>query len=361
MDASTLVEQRTGVANYIYQILVRLVSNKNWQFILYSNKQISFPKSDNVRLEVHLPYRKGPLWLNTQALLSIKRDNLDLFWGGNGYLPVWLPTRTTSLLTIHDLVYLQAGATMPLVSRWSRRLFQPMSVKMADSIVAVSNATADEMLTHNCRSPNAIINPQVNDEYGIASKNEINKVIQAYSLDNRYLLALGTLEPRKNLAVLVRAYLKVRGMGIVLPKLVIAGGKGWLEGELPLLISKGEKAGFIQKLGYVSDGNMKGLYAGAEAFIFPSIHEGFGMPVLEAQLCGTPVLISDIPSLLEASGEVACTFRPTEQGIVEVLKQYAENELPLTCRLRRTITNNPQKAVEKMIELIEKTTGQIEK
>jgi len=352
IDASALVKQGTGVGNYISAILLELVKNTNDEFILYSNQNIEFPSFDNVTCKVSVPYRKGPLWQNTQLRQQIIHDKVDVFWGGNGYLPIGLPNQIKTVLTIHDLVYCQAGATMPLISRWSRKVFQPIAVKKADKIIAVSHATASEMLLHYNRSPNVVIHPQVNEEYGITPDNEQQRVKDKYQLSQSYFLVLGTLEPRKNLPVLVAAWIKLSEQGVDLPLLAIAGGKGWLSGDLPELVTKGEKLGVLKKLGYVEQTDMKALYAAADVFILPSLYEGFGMPVLEAQLCGTPVLISDIPSLNEASGGVACRFTPSVDGVCNVLTKYINSELPLACRLQSTISNDATKAANIMLSLL---------
>lgn len=353
VDATALGAEKTGVGNYIYSLLIIMVQRQSdWQFVLYSNQSVVFPAFSNVVIRVHTPYRKGPAWVNTQLKRDIYRDKLDVFWGGNGYLPYKMPNKISSVLTVHDLVYRQAGATMPWYSRWSRRIFQPRSVKIATKVVAVSRATASEMSQIYNRKPDSVINPQVDKSYGLCAKQQVANVIERLDLKEPYLLVLGTLEPRKNLIALIKAYLKVVNSGSTLPILAVAGGKGWLHGELPELVNKGVELGVIKKLGYVEQSLMAGLYAGAEAFIFPSLYEGFGMPVVEAQLCGAPALISNIASLNEASGKVACSFEPNQVSIETCLRNLANNKLPLICRLPETIQNQPEVAATKMLELL---------
>ncbi|PJE78192.1 D-inositol 3-phosphate glycosyltransferase [invertebrate metagenome] len=241
---------------------------------------------------------------------------------------------------------------MPWYSRLGRKIFQPFSVKNANKIVAVSHATESEIKHYYEKEPNLVINPQVDKRYAICDKQEILRILDKYELKS-YLLVLGTLEPRKNLVALLQAYLSVIGQGYNLPMLVLAGGKGWLEGELPELVAKGEQLGVVKKLGFVVADDMQALYAGAEVFILPSLYEGFGMPVLEAQLCGCPVLISDIPSLNEASGGIACKFEPTIKGIAGTLIKLSKNQLPLVCRLPCTSQNDSVQAARKMLSLID--------
>lgn len=353
VDATALVEKRTGVGNYIYELLVRIVKEKNdWQFILYSNSTIFFPDFTNVRCCVTKPKFKGALWQNFQLLPQLFFDRNDVYWGGNGLLPIVLPKCTRTILTVHDLVYRQAGATMPFYSRYSRRLCQPMSVHKSDTLVAVSRATDSEMKEFYHRSADEIIHPQMKKDFFPANEAEKLRVKRKYLLPDRFLLVIGTLEPRKNLVALMKAYKKSKALHPRLPLLAMAGGKGWLSGELPELVSDMEASGIVKKLGYVADEDMCGLYSSAELFILPSLYEGFGMPVVEAQLCGTPVAISAIPSLLEASGGVGCSFEPRERSIEEFLSLYGQDQIEIPSRDPSSIPNNPDVAAEKMASLI---------
>lgn len=353
IDATALVERCTGVGNYIYELLHRIVKEKSdWQFILYSNAPIYFPDFSNVQCHVSRPKLKGALWQNLQLLPQLFRDKPDVFWGGNGLLPVLLPGSTRAVLTVHDLVYRQAGATMPWFSRYSRQLCQPMAVRKADALIAVSEATNTEMQAFYGRTADAIIHPQLKEDYYPAGDTEKNRVREKYQLPPSFLLVIGTLEPRKNLVALVKAYKTVKQDHPQLPLLAIAGGKGWLDGELPELVAELQAEGTVKKLGYVADEDMRGLYSAAELFILPSLYEGFGMPVVEAQLCGTPVAISAIPSLMEASGGVAATFGTDENAIKGFLCLYAQSSVKTPMREIALIPNNPDAAAEKMAEIV---------
>lgn len=352
VDATALVKNRTGVGNYIFLILEGLVKNYNHQFILYSNQEIFFPDYSNVKKIVHTPFRKGPAWQNTQLIFSLYQDKPDIFWGGNGYLPFIAPSETKMLLTIHDLVYKYASDTMPTLSRWSRAVFQPLSVRRADSIVAVSAATANQMKIDYAREPNVVVHPQIDTQFSIESKLDFEEIGTKYGL-SEYLLTIGTLEPRKNMAMLIESYLEVIDSGYSLPQLAIAGGKGWMQGELDRLVDVGVNKGVIKKLGYVPDAELSALYANASTFILASAYEGFGMPVLEAQSCGCPVLISNIESMREAANDICCTFEPTKISLKNSLIKLATGTLPLVCRLPVTITNDAQLASQKYLHLME--------
>lgn len=310
------------------------------KFILYSNTDIHFSSAPNITFKTMRTNRRGALWHQTRLAPALIRDRVDVFWGANGYAPLALPRRIRSVLIVHDLVWHHAGHTMPKLSYWSRRIFQPAALRVADKVIAVSEATALEVRHKFGRRVDAVIPPVVSSSYCLPPDQEKREIAGKLGIAGPYLLAVGTLEPRKNFDTLIRAYLDAHAAGNKLPRLVIAGRRGWLDQELNKLIARGEEAGLVKVLGFVPNECMRGLYAGATAFIQPSLYEGFGMPVVEAQLCGTPALVADIPSLLESSGGLAVRFAPTREGIRDCLVGLSRQELPLVCRMPGAIENS---------------------
>jgi len=138
-------------------------------------------------------------------------------------------------------------------------------------------------------------------------------VLQHHGLTKPYLLGVGTLEPRKGLHRLVPAFVSLFEEGhLKNHHLVLAGDRGWKDGAIAQLIRSHES---IRPIGFVDDDSLAALYTGAEALVFPSSYEGFGMPVLEARACGTPVVTTDIPELREAGGDGAIYVAPTVEGV----------------------------------------------
>ena len=145
----------------------------------------------------------------------------------------------------------------------------------------------------------------------IPSSDRMNKVfIEFPELPKNYLLSLGTLEPRKNLKRLIKAFRNLRSNNRINDiDLVLVGGKGWLESGIDKSKEELKKEGIIL-LGFVEDQWLPAIYANAFAFIYPSLHEGFGLPPLEAMSCGTPVMLSNASSLPEVGGDAALYFDP---------------------------------------------------
>jgi glycosyltransferase involved in cell wall biosynthesis len=172
------------------------------------------------------------------------------------------------------------------------------------------------------------------------------------SLPDRYLLTLGTLEPRKNIVALIDAYLNRREAGVSMPLLVIAGGKGWLDSNIAARLDRGEALGFVRRLGYVDFSDLPALYAGCEAFLMPSLYEGFGMPLLEGQLCGAPVVHGLHASMKEAAGSLGVGTPTDVTGIEATLNRLADGTLPLVCRLRNDIVNDPEQSAKRLWTLL---------
>jgi glycosyltransferase involved in cell wall biosynthesis len=349
IDATALSGNRTGIGNYVARLLERLLMlNPHDDFVLYSNAEISFPDSPNLQRRVSSPPRRGPYWQNTQLRQMARADRLDVFWGTNGLLPLYLGVPT--VLTVHDMVYKFAGRTIPWHSWLGRRWFQPMAVRTATKLVTVSQATANDIATHNGRRADLILHPLVVD-YHRPDPLHIAASLRKYSLPAKFVLVVGTLEPRKNLQAFVRAYTARRASGVALPTLAIAGGKGWLDGSIEADMKRAEDAGFITRLGYVADGDLEALYASCDTFVLPSLYEGFGMPLLEAQLCGAAVVHGNHPSMSEAAGHLGVSTDTSFDGLAHMLDKLAAGELPVACRLRNDVRNDADESARRLWHL----------
>lgn len=354
VDACALGSHRTGVGNYIFAILDRLcVDHPDVTFYLYSNAKVTPPERPNIVVRESRPGRRGPIWQNTHLRQMIRADDIDLLWATNGFCPLFGRGRTKIVLTVHDLVYLFAGATSRPEVRWARGLFQGLSAKRADAVVPVSQATADDVRTHHGVRSAAVINPVLDASFVRKDEATIAATLARHGLERPYLLSVGTLEPRKNIVTLLDAYIGLRGEGVELPLLALAGGQGWLNAEIEARVAEAERTGWIKRLGYVPFDDLPALYSGCAAFIMPSLYEGFGMPISEAQLCGAPVLHGHHASMVEAGGELGIAFPPTLEGIRAALTDFAAGESPLCCRLSADIRAKGDRAADDMWRLFE--------
>lgn len=318
IDGRALQGSRTGVGRYVYELCRELDrALPSAQFVVYSSVPLEMPVLSErwiLRLDQSplAKYIKPVLWLKYRCGLLCKKDNLDVFWGAATFLPR-LPRTVRTVITVYDLNFKIVPKTMSITHRWAFRLFFKKDVARADFVTAISKGSSERLLSLFGRAVDAIVYPAIDASFSPQSETLVQEVLLRYALSRPYLLAVATWEPRKNLDLLIHTFLDMKEQGLLSEhKLVLVGGRGWRDQRLAALLSETDS---VIPLGYVPDEQLAPLYSGADIFIFPSIYEGFGMPVLEARACGTRVVTSDIPELREAGGEDAIYVAPTAEGI----------------------------------------------
>jgi glycosyltransferase involved in cell wall biosynthesis len=318
IDGRRLGLRPKGIGRYIWELCNGLDEVlPNAQFFLYTPRSLNLPQISNrwsFRVD-ESPFRRLPsnLWLVVGAGRLAQRDEVDCFWSGSGLLPL-VGVRARTVLTIHDLVHKVAPETMDTRALWATRLFFRLSVANASALVTNSEGTARRLEEYFGYKVAAIVRPGLSRFFQSKSEYEIQQILADYKVTKPYLLAVATWEPRKGLELLIKAFLNMKAEGLVRDyKLVLVGERGWKYTAVADLVRRNSDA--ILSLGFVNDVALAGLYRGAEAFVFPSKYEGFGMPVLEARACGAAVITSDLPELREAGGEAGIYIEPTEEGI----------------------------------------------
>lgn len=214
---------------------------------------------------------------------------------------------------VHDLTYLYFPELVEEKNFAHLRRVVPRSIQQADFIITVSNSVKAELVKEFSLNPKKCVVTPIPPEtsYGIPNHNDIHT---KYGLKTKkYIFFIGNLEPRKNLTVLIDAYLQLPKKLRQEYSLVLAGGKGWkseaTQRALDKAVARGEN---IQHVGYIDQTDSPAFFQKASLFVMPSLYEGFGMPVLEALAGGTPVLASDIPVLRETAGDAALYANPTD-------------------------------------------------
>lgn len=247
---------------------------------------------------------------------ELRRRQVDLVHGLVNVLP--LATSTPGVVTVHDLSFLRLPRKFPRAKRlYLTRLCQA-SVDRARHVIAVSRQTADDLVRFfgTAAARITVIHNGVDRVFSPGNPADIEAFRAGRGLPSRYFLYVGTLEPRKNLPTLIRAFARWRASGdpeAHQVKLVLAGAQGWFYAEIFRLVSELGLQDRVLFPGFVPDAELPLWYRAAEAFVYPSLFEGFGLPVLEAMACGTPVLCSRIGSLTEIVGEAALTVPPTAE------------------------------------------------
>ncbi len=240
--------------------------------------------------------------------------------------PLWLCR--TSVVVIHDMAFIDTPEH--LTDRHRKYLSKrvPQSVRKATHVIAVSENTKQQLIRHYGTDPEKItvVTPAIDQQkYTPSDPKTIEDVKAKYGITGDYLLYLGTIEPRKNITGIIQAYKQLSEKERDAYQLVLAGGKGWLDEKINELIRSLPK-GSVIRTGYIDDNDKPALYTGATLFLYPSHYEGWGMQILEAMACGTPVLTAQNSSLSEAGGEAAAYVKTTDPTTISrLVSELLEN------------------------------------
>lgn len=294
-----------GVGWYVIELLKRFNEiDKENEFILYMNRKCLYTMclGDNFSVRI-IPGKIGSLWLRYKLPFYLKKDGIDIFWGPEHILPKKVKG-IRYVVTIHDLALIINPKWGETKNSIIQNLFLRKSVKDADLIIAISESTQKDILKL-CKVSEDKIKKIYN---GFSTKKSSNashtiSTLKKYKISNDYFLYVGTIEPRKNIITLIKAFEIVRRKYNV--NLVIVGKTGWKYNKIIDAINISRDRKNIIRTGYVSAEDKNNLYAGAKAFIFPSYYEGFGIPILEAMGHENIVITMENSSLREVGGNAA--------------------------------------------------------
>ena len=312
IDASRAVSARpTGTETYsrrLIQALLRLESSHRFRLYFRGSPPAGAFPGAQVRA---IPFPR--LWTHLRLSWEMARRPPDALFVPAHVLPLVHPR--ASLVTVHDLGYVYFPEAHP----WGQRLYLDLSTRwnarVAAHVLADSQATRADLVARYGTPPDRITVAYPGCDETLAPVRDpaaIEAVKARYEVSGDYFLYLGTLQPRKNLARLVAAFADLRPAAV----LVLAGKRGWLYEDLFVQVRRLGLEGRVLFPGYVPDYDKAALLSGALAFVFPSLYEGFGLLVLEAQACGCPVLTSTTSSLPEVAGDAALLIDPGDTGAI---------------------------------------------
>lgn len=358
-DAFPLQENPSGIGKYVLNVIEEITKDyPNADLYAYSNNKIGLTK----KLDQIINKREfdkgvqgkmpGKVWLKLLAGKYIKNDNLDFFISTTGFFPL-LPAKVKKIAIVHDLNAKLVPETMGKMHYITHLLFFKKDILNADFIISNSQGTAEKLFHYFKKNTDEIINPPVSSDYKLRGSDEINFIKNKYKIDDDYILFVGNLEPRKNLVFVLKNFTELlEQKRISNIKLVIVGLKGWNDNEIQTLLN--EFSNDVNTLGYVSESDLPILYAGAKAFVFPSIYEGFGIPVREALLSGTPVITSDITELREA-GSIAANKDMVSYVDPKNAVDFKNSLLKyLNTEISRQTSQNPKIVMPKLINYLNK-------
>jgi glycosyltransferase involved in cell wall biosynthesis len=319
--------RRAGINGYIYHLLAHLPSvDPNIGFRVFVGEGDP-PPAQNVTVRRATINTASPskriLW--EQAIQPFQVGGLDLMH----QLAFAAPLMITKpfVVTIHDLTFIRYPNLLKASRRLYLRLFTTWACQHARRIIAVSEATADDLvsLMGVPRQRITVIQHGIDRALRPLPPDEVAAWRDKTGLPKRFLFYLGTLEPRKNLPTLVKAYAALPSAERI--PLILAGGRGWMNESLDAALAEARRAGAdIRTPGYIPDEALIWWYNAAETFVYPSLFEGWGMPISEALACGKPALVSDISSLPEAVGPTGLKLPPHDvQAWVDGLRHAIQD------------------------------------
>ena len=329
LDGLPLTQLKTGVGAYTLELARALAAQApHDEFQLVSPRPFApvtslddVPFAPNLSLIYSKPNLLGRRWWSLGMPSYIRRNSIALFHGTNFEVP--LRGDCPSIVTIHDLSLLLHSTTHERRAVLRGRLRLPQMARRATMVITDSGPVRSEVCEHLGVAPEKVIAiplaPQ--PEFAPMPLEFTADARKRWGVEDEFVLYAGTVEPRKNLITLLRAFEEVLRTTSLRPQLVIAGKLGWKENDALVDMEKSSFKDRIKITGYVTDADLCALYSSCRVFVYPSIYEGFGLPPLEAMACGAPVIASAVPSVTSDAARVIAPkdAQALARNIVELL------------------------------------------
>jgi len=330
IDYTPAYEQGGGIGRYVRELIAALAEQDTETpyrlFVARGKLEKPIPPQPgpNFQWKVsrYSPTTFARLWQRARLPIPVEQwvGNVALYHATDFVLP---PTRsrTRTLLTVHDLSFVRVPDSASPRLKQYLDVVVPRSVRRADHVLADSEATRADLIALYGAAPEkiSVLLSGVHPRFQPQSAEAQARVRATYKLGAEpYILAVGTVQPRKNYERLMRA---VAALPPDLGRLVIVGGKGWLEDPIYAAVKDLGLQDRVIFTGFAADADLPALYSAARCVAFPSLYEGFGLPILEGMACGTPVLTAKVSSLIEVAGDAALLVDPLSvQDITEGLR-----------------------------------------
>jgi glycosyltransferase involved in cell wall biosynthesis len=316
VEVTTCTALRTGVGYYTEHLVDALLETREPgdDVVLWSNRPPAAELAARWSQYLHV---RGPriraLWMQSTVPRLVSETGVDVAVFPNYAAPLACPC--ASMVVVHDLAILRTPEHFTSPKRLLMRPTLRLSVAAASVIGTVSQASKRDItaLLGVGDERVALLPCAAHPSCAPAAPRVVTEVRARYGLLRPYVLTVGTLEPRKDLLTILRAFDRLQREGIQ-HDLVVVGGRGWRDDKLVRALEERAVSKRVRWLGYVSEPDLVALYSGADLFVLASTLEGFGLPVLEAMACGTPVIASDVPALREVGGEVARFVAPGDDA-----------------------------------------------
>lgn len=301
------IENKVGIGEYAYELLCQFSkiasTRKELKFKIYlkSNPRVEMPvPTENWQYQIVHP-KKFWTQIGLPLKLFMETKKPDVFFSPSHYAPRFSPVPTA--ISIMDLSYIHFPELFTKHDLYQLVNWTKYSAKNAKKIFTISNFSRDDIIKTYKKLPADVITTYL----GVKEVLSMEDLKKKFGISKPYLLFVGTIQPRKNIAKLVEAFSQLKNKEV---QLVIVGKKGWLWEDIFAAPEKFKVADKVKFLDFVGDKDLPSLYKNALCFVLPSLYEGFGLPVLEAMKFGCPTVVSDVSSLPEVGGDASLYFDP---------------------------------------------------
>ena len=334
IDLTSTPKNKTGIGRYLYNLIHSLqkVDKINHYYLLIQDDDIEgfnlYSKNFNIVPVKSKILRKTYiriLWEQFVLPSILKSLSIDLLHSPNFTIPYF--SKVKKIVTFHDMTYFIYPNVHTLLKRELFKLYIRLSSDKANAIISISHNTELDIIKYTNSKLPIFVTPLGVDWRFYANNNFDKETLKQYGIDFKYFLYVGTIEPRKNLLRLIKAYnmldLSIKDEY----KLVICGKRGWMYSEIYEYIQSENLESYIHFTDYVKDEHLPLLYKNAILFLYVSIYEGFGIPIIESMSCGTPTITSNTSSMAEISGDSVILIDPyNEESIKNAILNILQNE-----------------------------------
>lgn len=323
-----------GIGWFAYQILSRIVKQRpDDHFYLFFDRPYhqDFIFGPNVTPVVLGPQARHPLlyyiWFNLKVAPQLRKRKIDVFFSPEGFTPHL--TKVPAVITIHDLAYVHFPQQIDKTNLFYYKKYQPLFAKKARSILTVSEYTRQDIIEqyHIPDEKISVVYNAANDAYVPLSWEEKQKVKKQYTSGREYFLFVGALHPRKNIINMLKAFVRFKRRQQSGMKLVIVGRMAWMTGEIEEAKRRMPYREDVIWLGYQEVAELSKIVGAAYTLLYPSLFEGFGIPIIEAMACGVPSIVSNTSSMPEIAGSAALLCDPMDtKDIAEQMGRMYKDE-----------------------------------
>ena len=361
LDLKILSYKKAGIGRYCINLSQQLLKRNKFKFF-----GISGPETDTnilhsmvLNSKINLPIKSSLIRSFIVPFLLPKKIELHHSMDNSGIIN--FKTRIKKITTIHDVLVFLYPEYFSLKHRTIVSNLIKMAVKSSDHIITDSISSKNELLSifSKINPENISVIPLAANIKQLNSKSD-KSVHNLYGIPSNYLLSVGTFEPRKNLARLIESFLELKhSQKLQDVGLVLVGGKGWLDSGVGSDKEDLNKKG-IFPIGFVEDEFLPYLYSNAMAFIYPSIHEGFGLPPLEAMSCGSPVILSNSSSLPEVGGDAVLYVDPfSVESIKEAIERIVYDDELRKSMAKKSLKQSQKFSWDRTAELTEEVYAKV--